>query len=342
MNDAERAMKAVWIDSYGGPDVLTFGDRPDPVAGPGQILIKVESASVNWSDTVRRRNGAYPFPTPLPFVPGGEVAGMVAALGEGVDGPPVGTDVFALAGADGSSGYAQYVVANAHMVIPRPIGVSADEAAAIMVAGGTAMLVLRDAARLQRGESVLIEGAGGGVGSYAIQIARALGAGTIIGAASTPQRREAALAFGADKVVDYTVDGWSREVTTHFGGGADVVLETVGGATLNEAFASLGPFGRMVVYGQASGTPGHLTPAEQDALFYLPVVNQSVIGFNIGLYFGLRPHIAVGALTELIGLVASGTVKVQISERLALSEAQHAHQLLEDRRSIGKIILKPW
>lgn len=335
-------MYAVQIDRHGDPDVLTYREVPQPVAGPGQILIRVESASVNWSDTMRRRNDPYPFDTHLPFIPGGEVAGTVEALGDGVEGPPVGTPVFALVGGDGSTGYAQYSVADAAMVVPRPDGVSADEAAAIMIAGGTAMLIVRHVGRLSAGESILVEGAGGGVGTYAIQIAKHLGAGLVIGAASSDERRAHAIAMGADHVVDSTAPDWSDEVRDLAGPGVDVVLETVGGTTTNRAFSTLAPFGRMVVYGYASGVPGALTPEEQHALFYRPVLNQTVTGFNVGLYFGLRPEIAVQALTDVIGLVASKTIRVPIGATLPLESAAEAHRLLESRSVAGKVVLRPW
>jgi NADPH:quinone reductase-like Zn-dependent oxidoreductase len=335
-------MKAVQIDVHGAPEVLQFRDVPEPVAGPGQIVIKVESAAVNWSDTMRRRNDPYPFPTTLPFIPGGEVAGVVESLGDGVEGPAVGTPVFALVGGDGSTGYAQYAVADAATVIPRPLHVSADEAAAILVAGGTAMLMLRDVARLRSGESVLVTGAGGGVGSYAVQIARVLGAGTVVGAAGTSARRDVALSLGADHVVDYGTPGWNDEVRGLSGSGIDIALDGVGGPTTGEISSTLAPFGRMVVYGYASGTFGSLGAEEQTALFYQPVLNQLVTGFNIGLWFGLRPEQAGAALGELIGHVASGAVKVQLGEILPLAEARQAHRLLEARQVTGKVILKPW
>lgn len=335
-------MKAVQIDVHGGPEVLNFRDVPEPTAGPGQILVRVESASVNWSDTMRRRNDPYPFPTVLPFIPGGEVAGTVESLGDGVDGPPVGSPVFALVGGDGSTGCAQYAVADAPMVIPRPEHVSADEAAAILVAGGTAMLMLREVAHLNASETVLVSGAGGGVGTYALQLARVMGAGAIIGAAGSPARRDLALSLGADHVVDYGVPGWQGEVRELTGPGVDVALEGVGGSTTGEMFSTLGPFGRMVVYGYASGTFGSLDPDAQAALFYQPVLNQVVTGFNIGLWFGLRSQQAADALGELIGHVANGAVKVQIGEILPLAEAERAHRLLEARDVTGKVILKPW
>jgi NADPH:quinone reductase len=338
----ELLMKAVQIRAHGGPDVLEYVDVAEPVAGPGQILIRVESAAVNFSDTMRRSNAPYPFPTVLPFIPGGEVAGTVEALGEGVDGPAVGTAVFALAGPDGQTGYAQYCVANAQMVIPRPPTVSADEAAAIMVAGGTAMIMLKETARLSAGESVLIEGAGGGVGTYAVQIAKALKAGVIIGTAGSHERRIAALALGADHAIDYTLPDWADRVRVVVPGGVDVVLQMNGAPTMSTAFSTLGLFGRMIVFGYASGQQGSLTPEEQHGLFYAPVLNQSVTGFNIGLYFGVRPDLAVPALTELIGLVASRQVIPRIGQVLPLADAAKAHAMLADRASIGKIILKPW
>lgn len=336
-------MKAIRMDRFGAPEVLEYVDVPEPHAGPGQVVIRVESVAVNWSDTMRRRGDVYPFPTELPFVPGGEVAGTIAAVGDGVDGLVEGMDVFALAGADGSGGYAQYAVANAAMVIPRPPSVGVDEASAILVAGGTAALLLREAVRLQHGESVLIEGAGGGVGSFAVQIATAIGAGTVIAAAGSADRRAAALDLGAHHAVDYHDLDWVDRVRALTGGmGVDAVLETVGGPVTSQALQTLAPFGRMAVYGYASGEPGVLSPEVQQELFYRPVLNQTVSGFNIGVYFGLRPQVAVAALQELIGWVAGGRVRVPIGAVLPLADAATAHRLLADRLVTGKIVLKPW
>ncbi len=336
-------MHAIRLSRFGGPDVLELVDIDTPVAGPGQILIRVESAAVNFADIMRRRHDAYPFPTPLPFIPGSEVAGTVEAVGDGVDGPPAGTAVFAVVGGDGSTGYAQYALANAAQVTPIPDGLTSDEAAGIVIAGTTAMLTLTHQAHLAEGESVLIGGAGGGVGTYAIQIAKSLGARTVIGAASTPAKREAALTAGADHVVDPTTLGWEHEARGHAGGnGVDVVLEMSGGKTFAEGLSILAPFGRFVVYGIASGEPGVFTEEAQHLFFYNPSMNQSIHVFNIGLYFGLRPQIAVEAMTNLVGLVASGQVKVHIGDTLPLAEAAEAHRRIEARHTTGKIILKPW
>lgn len=336
-------MKAIQIDRYGPPEVLSYVELPTPSPGPGQVLIKVEAAAVNYADVMRRSNAPYPFPTPLPFIPGGEVAGVVAALGAGVAGPPVGTPVFALVGRDGSTGYAQYALADAAQVVPIPPGLSADEACALVVAGATALLLLREVARLRPGERVLIPGAGGGVGAYAVQLARLLGAETVIGAASAPEKQTLARDLGADHVVDSTRPDWPEQVRELTGGyGVDVLLEMSGGPALAQGLRCLAPFGRAVVYGMASREPLQLDQETLLRFFYNPSPNQSLHVFNLGLWFGLRPQAAVAALRDLIGYAASGQVKVAIGQTLPLARAAEAHRLLEARQSVGKLILKPW
>lgn len=335
-------MKAVRAHTHGAPDVLVLDEVPVPALGPGEVLVRVESAAVNYADLLRRRGDVYPFPTALPYTPGSEVAGTVEALGDGAEGPAVGTPVFALVGGDGSTGYAQYAAADARQVIPIPPGLSADEAAAVSVAGCTAVLTLTTVGQLAAGETVLVEGAGGGVGGYAVQVAKVLGA-TVIGAASTPARREAALALGADHVVDYTDPGWPGQVRELTGGhGVDVVLETSGGETFAQALSVLAPFGRVVVAGRASGRPLELDEATVRSFFYDPALNQSLRTFNLGLYFGLAPQVAVQALQTIVGYVVSGRVKVRIGHVLPLAEAAEAHRLIEARRTTGKVVLKPW
>lgn len=335
-------MKIVRVRAFGGPEVLVVEDAPTPAPGPGQVLIRVESASVNFADVMRRRNDLYPFPTSLPYTPGSEVAGTVEALGDGVHGPPVGTAVFAAVGDDGSTGYAQYALANAPQVIPVPPGVSSDEAAGIVVAGATAVLTLTEVGQLQAGETVLIEGAGGGVGGVAVQVAKLLGA-TVIAAASTAGRREAALAHGADHVVDHTRPDWTDQVRRLTDSrGVDLVLEITGGETFGQTLSVLAPFGRVVVAGMAGGQPLLLDPEAIRSFFYAPALNQSLRVFNVGLYFGMRPQAAAAALRTLVGQVATGQVKVSVGHVLPLARASEAHRLLEIRQSTGKIILKPW
>ncbi|CAA9422156.1 MAG: Alcohol dehydrogenase [uncultured Rubrobacteraceae bacterium] len=343
VDEQSNLMQAVRARSFGTPDVLVLEEVPIPRPGPGQVLIRVESAGVNFSDVKRRRNDPYPFPTTLPYTPGGEVAGTVEELGEGVEGPSVGTPVFALVGADGSTGYAQFALASASGVTTIPPGLSADVASGLVISGSTAVLILEEAARLQAGETVLVQGAAGGVGSYAVQIAKLLGAGTVIGAAGSPEKREAVLALGADHAVDYTQEDWPDRVLEFTGGrGVDVVLEMAGGSAFEQGLSCLAPFGRTVVYGSSSAEPLQMGPETIQALFYDPSPNQSLVAFNLGLWFAMRPEAAVGALRTLIGHVASGRVEVPIGHVLPLGRAAEAHRMLEERRNTGKIVLKPW
>lgn len=335
-------MKAVQFYQFGSPSVLTYETVDKPQPGPGEILIRLESVSVNFSDVARRANLPYPFPTPLPFRPGSEAAGIVEALGEGVDGPPVGTPVFALIGA-GANGYAQYAVTYASQVIPLPPMLDFDTAAALAVAGITALMVLRQMARLNTGETVLVQGAAGGVGSYAVQLAKILGAGKVIGAASAPAKFDTIRQLGADDVVDYSEPDWVEQVLDLTDGrGVDVILEMRGGSSFAEGLRCLAPFGRIIVYGNASGDPLIFDAESIMRFFYNPSLNQSIHVFNLGLWFGLRADAAADALRELIGLVASGQVRVPVDHVLPLARAEEAHRLMESRQSTGKIILKPW
>lgn len=335
-------MRAVQITEQGDPGVLRLVELPDPRPGAGEVLIRVESAAMNFSDVNRRRGTLHPFPTPLPFVPGGEVAGTVAALGAGVEGPPVGTRVFALVGADGSGGYAELAVAASRQVVPIPDGLSADEAAGITIAGVTATLLLTGTARLAPGESVLVPGAAGGVGGFAVQIAKLLGAGPVVAAAGSAAKRAAALELGADHAVDPGAPGWPQAAREAAGGaGVDVALEMAGGDRLAETIATLAPFGRAVVYGMASGIPGRLPGETVEALLYRASPNQALHAFNLGLWFGLRPDDSVAALRRLVGWVARGEVRVPVGRAFPLEQAAAAHRAMEDGATAGKVVLRP-
>jgi NADPH:quinone reductase len=326
-------LKVVRFHKTGGPEVLKFEDIPNPVPGVGQVLIKVEAVGVNFADVMRRRGDDYPEPSPTPFVLGGEVAGTIEALGEGVVGLEVGALVFATSRV---GGYAQYVCAPAAAVIPLPVGITALQATALVVQGLTAALTLRHSARLAKGESVLIEAAAGGVGSFAVQLARLYGAGLVIAAASTPAKRAFSLQLGADVAVDYTAPGWAKEVRQVTGGkGVDVVLEMVGGESVAQALDAMAPFGRMISYGQTSGNTALVDP------WRLTVPNLSVTGFYIGAFFAF-PELIAATLKEIIGFVKAGDLKLQIGTVLPLSQAEEAHRLLEGRHTTGKVVLQPW
>jgi NADPH:quinone reductase len=336
-------MLAVVARREGGPGALRLEEMPRPDPGPGQVLLRIDAAGVNFSDIKRRRGDAYPFPTRFPFVPGSEVAGTVAALGPGVDSPAVGDAVFGLVGGDGQGGYAQYALAYAPQVGRRPPSLEADRASTLTVAGTTAWLLLREAARLQAGESVLVPAATGGVGSFLVPLARRMGARSVIAAVGGAGKAAAAMALGATAVVDATRPDWAaaaRELTD--GRGVDVLLESAGGDSLAHGLTALAPFGRAIVYGAASGQDARLDTATLRALLYAPAPNQSLVAFNVGGWFLERPQVAGAALGELIGLVAAGELAPPPVQTLPLAQAAEAHRRLESRASSGKIVLAPW
>ena len=326
-------MKAVRFHRTGDADVLVVEDVPTPSPQPGEVLVRVEAAGVNFADTMRRRGAPYPERSPLPFMPGADVAGSIDALGEGVGGFTVGEPVFA---ATHCGGYAQYVCVPARSLVPRPPELSATDATSLLVQGLTAALVLRHAGRLGGGERVVVEAAAGSVGSFAVQLARLFGASQVIGLASSAGKRAAVLSLGADHAIDYMERSWPRFVRQATDGrGADLLLEMTGGATLLQALQALSPFGRMVVYGLAGG---QAMPID---LQRLVVPNVSVTGFYIGPYLTQHRLIAE-TLDELIGYVLAGRLKPLIGAVLPLEDAAEAHRLLESRQTIGKVVLLPW
>lgn len=337
------SMLAVVARHEGGPGALRLEELPRPDPGPGQVLLRVDAAAVNFSDVKRRRGDAYPFPTRFPFVPGGEVAGTVAALGPGAAGFAEGDAVFGLVGGDGQGGYAQYALAYASQLGRRPPVLDADRASTLTVAGTTAWLLLHEAARLQEGESIVVPAAAGGVGSFLVPLARRLGASQVIAAVGGAERAAAALALGATTAIDVTGDDWPdrvRELTA--GRGVDVLLESAGGASLARGLRALAPFGRAVVYGAASGQDAALDAEALRRFCYAPAPNQSLVAFNVGGWFLERPAVAGAALGGLVGLVAAGELATPSLQRLPLAQAAEAHRRLESRAVSGKIVLKPW
>ncbi|AMU17355.1 NADPH:quinone oxidoreductase family protein [Burkholderia cenocepacia] len=326
-------MKAVRFYKTGGPETLVYEDVPDPSLADDEVLIRVEAAGVNFADVMRRRGDDYPEPSPTPFTLGAEVAGTIAAVGKAVTSLPVGTPVMA---APGAGGYAQYARVPAGIVIPLPPGLDAVRASALVAHGLTAALVLRKAARLLPGETVLVEAAAGGVGSLAVQLAKLYGAGKVIAAASTPAKRALAESLGADASVDYTAPDWAAQVRALTNDkGVDIVLETAGGDNLAEAFKSMAPFGRLIFIGQSSGKSSLIDP------WTLTVPNHTITSFYVGAYLAFSELIQ-STLSELIGLVLSGKVTLQTEMVLPLSQAAEAHRLLEGRHTMGKVVLQPW
>jgi NADPH2:quinone reductase len=235
----------------------------------------------------------------------------------------------------GTGGYAAYVVAPARNLIPIPDGMDFDEAAAIPLQGLTAYHVLETSGQLGEGESVLVHAAAGGVGYLAVQIAKLMGASPVIATASTQEKLNLASELGADVLINYTEDDWPEQVREATdGNGADVILEMVGGDFPQKNLKCLNAFGRMVVYGAASGYRGNLVPAE------LMKNNHVVAGFYLPNIMA-RPQLFGPSLEKVLGWISSGDLQLTIGARYSLEQASEAHDALEGRETTGKIVLNP-
>ncbi|OGP55400.1 MAG: hypothetical protein A2Y65_02440 [Deltaproteobacteria bacterium RBG_13_52_11] len=327
-------MLAVRYYQHGAPELLKCEEVPTPSPGAGEVLVRVEAAGVNYADTVRRNGDYYPLPTVFPAIPGGEIGGSIEVLGEGIDHLEVGAKVFALID---QGGYAQYAVAKAGSIIPAPEGLDPVRGIALIVQGLTAALVLKETAGLRAGESILIQGAAGGVGLLSVQLAKIYGAGLIIAAAGSPEKREFALSLGADLTVDYTRSDWPQQVLEATDGrGVNIVQEMTGGHVFQQSLDCLAKFGRLVVYGFASREPVNLDPGR-----LLPF-NHAVKGFYLGGFLNARPELVNATLAELAGFVASGRLKLHMGGAFPLANAAQAHRLLEGRGTMGKLVILPW
>lgn len=327
-------MRAVQFHQFGGPEVLILADLPKPQAGPGQVLIKVAAAGINFADTQMRQK-TYAMLPDLPCVLGIEVAGTVEALGEGVGGLALGDRVAAalfLAGADG--GYAEYVAVDQSAVLPLPDGVSYGDATALLMQGLTAHYMIGQLDL--RGRKVLVNAAAGGVGSLLVQLARNAGASLVAGAASGG-KLDAVRSIGADAAIDYTADGWVEQAVAASGGaGFDFVLDSVGGAIMNASLSALGPGGQLVIYGALNLQDFALGPAEAAALMF---GGKSIRGF--ALFTVMTPDGARAALADMFAMLADGRLKLLPGAAFPFARAGEAHRAMQDRSSTGKLVLTP-
>ncbi len=324
-------MKAITVENFGEPEVLSYTAAERPSPGEGEALIEVRSVGVNYADTMRRRN-QYVLRQELPFTPGSEAAGVVAEVGDGVDSASVGDRVISLLGA---GGYAEYAVAPAETLIPIPEALDFDYAAAVPLQGLTAYHVLKTSGQMQRGESVVVHAAAGGVGTLAVQMAKLLGAGTVIATAGTQEKLDLAKSLGTDVLINYSEDDWPERVRDATGGdGADIILEMVGGDFIEKNLRCMAPFGRMVVFGAASGDRGNLVPLD------LLRKNHTVTGFFLPQIMG-RPELLGPSLQKILGWISTGELKLTIGARYPLEKADEAHADLEGRKTTGKLVLNP-
>ncbi|WP_325051375.1 quinone oxidoreductase family protein [Streptomyces corynorhini] len=314
-------------DRFGGPEVLKEVEVPDPVAGPGEVVVEVEAAGVNFGDIKEiageLTEGPYARKGPLPHIPGMEVVGRTG-------------DGRRCVGYLRQGGYATKAVVAERDLAPLPPEVAAGGALALLVQGLTAWHLLRSVARVRPGESVVVHAAAGGTGSLAVQLAREFGAGRVIATASSEDKRALALELGADVAVDGEADGYrERVVDANHGQPADVILDAVGGPVLDAAVGALGYFGRLVTYGASSRRAATAIPPAR-----LAVENITVGGFWL-IPLITRDGAGGRALEELLDLTARGRLRPLVGSEYPLERARDAHEDLLSRRTKGKLVLLP-
>ena len=306
-------MKAAYIEQFGGPEVLQYGDLPDPVAGPGEVVVDVHAATVNAADW-KFRGGEYARHSNVKFpqIPGRDFSGLVSAVGDGAD-LKVGDAVFGVLGAGKEGTYCEKVSIPANLVARKPDGLSHINAAALALTGLTAINAVEDTLKLQRGETILIQGGAGGVAGFAIQFAKYLGAKVITtcSAANVDYVRS----LGADQVIDYNAENFTRAVS-----GCDAVFDTVGGEVAKQSYAVLKPGGRAAFIASGAEAP---KPDRSDVT-------------------GLRPPVPRSrkAMERIAEVYAAGGVKPPEVKLYKLSQAADAHRLSQSRHFRGKLVFQ--
>jgi len=313
-------VKAIQLSEFSGADAMEYVDVPDPEAGEGQVVVEVARCGVNFADTHVTRND-YLAKQELPLVPGGEISGRTE------DGTRVAAMLM-------NGGYAQKVAVPEAMLVPVPDTVSDDQAAAILLQGLTAHALVHRCARLEPGETVVVEAAAGGTGSLAVQLAKRQGA-KVIGLASSPEKRELVERLGADATADSRAGDLEAAILEANGGErVDAVLEMTGGDAFEQSMRTLAPFGRMVTFGIASREQNEVATGS------LMRNSRSVVGFWL-VHLLSDPEGVAEAVSELFGALEMGDLEIVIDSVRPLSEARQVHEDLAARRTQGKVLLDP-
>jgi len=324
-------MKAVRIHQTGSPEVLQLDELEVPVPGDDQVLIRVGVAGVNFTD-VMARQGVYisrEAAAVLPAVLGTEVAGVVTATGPGAE-DLAGKRVIAFV----RGGYAEYAIAPRGLVAELPPGIDLAEATAYLVQGVTAWQLLRECARIEPGESVLVHSAAGGVGTLAVQLAKAFGVSTVVATAGATEKLKLATELGADLAVDYTLDDWVEAVGSATGGrGADVVLDAVGGDIGEQSLQCLAPFGRLVTYGVSSKLLAAFSGSQ------LMQKNQAVSGYWLTGRLAHDPRPVMAAVAGVLDLATQGRMRAVVRHAYPLERVADAHRAISGRGTVGKVVL---
>jgi NADPH2:quinone reductase len=323
-------MRRVRYYEYGGPEVLQIEEAEIPAAGPGQVLIRTEVVGASWVDTAMRRGISAFGQQPLPGSPHGDVVGTVEAAGDGVDQALLGQRVAALVARDA---YADYVVADADWLASVPASVGSAEATVLSMPAPVALGILR-AGRLAAGETVLVHAAGGSLGHLLTQLARQDGAGTIIATVGAPGKADFAREHGADVVISYRDSDWPDQVRAAAPGGVDVIADSLGGEYTATNLDLLAPLGRLVIYGALSGGLPSIPAAGVLGLRY-------VTGFGLVGWRAARPALARRDIADAAARVGAGQLRVAVSGTVPLAAASKAHELLEDRTRVGRVLIVP-
>jgi NADPH2:quinone reductase len=320
-------MRAIQIEEFGGPEVMHVADLPVPEPGDGEVLIRVETAGINWADTHAREN-EYIARYELPLVPGGEVVGVVE---RGAGDIRAGQRVVALTG---TGAYAEYATAPADTTFPLPEGVEDSQALALLIQGLTAWHLYKTCGRVQRGESVVVISGAGGVGSLAVQLGKPLAnAGRVIATASSEEKRGLTMRLGADAATDTDAEGLTERLIEANGGEKiDVVFEMSGGEVFEACRKALANLGRLVVYGIASRDQNTVRTGG------LMRRSQSIVGFWL-FEFLQRPELLREPLADLYMRAARGEVEAVVGGTYPLSEARRAHEDIQSRKTSGKLLL---
>lgn len=323
-------MRAVLCREFGPPSSLVLDDVPSPQPGPGHVVVTVKACGVNFPDTLMIE-GRYQFKPPMPFSPGGEVAGVVARVGEGVTSVRPGDRVIAVTG---YGGFAEEVVTEADRLVPLPDGMDFPAGSALLFTYGTAQYALRDRAALKKGETMLVLGAAGGTGLAAVEVGSVIGA-RVIAVASSEEKLELCRARGAAETINYATEDLRTRIKDLTGGaGVDVVFDPVGGDHAEAAVRGMAWDGRYLVIGFVAGIPS--VP-----LNLILLKSCSVIGVFWGAFVTRDPARNGALLAELFGWYAEGKIDPHISAGYPLERAADALNDLLERKALGKIVLLP-
>ncbi|MDF1595550.1 MAG: NADPH:quinone oxidoreductase family protein [Acidimicrobiia bacterium] len=322
-------MRAVVCTELGPAGRLSIGEMPDPVPGPGEVVIDVRAAALNFPDTLVIE-GKYQFQPDLPFVPGGEAAGLVSAVGDAVDRFAIGDPVVAM-GVSGA--FSEKWKVEASTTMPKPEHLSFVEAAAFGLTYGTSYYALKQRANLEPGETLLVLGAAGGVGSSAVEIGKAMGA-RVIAAASTEEKLAFATGMGADEIINYSTENLRDRIKALTDGrGVDVVYDPVGGELSELALRSTAWEGRFLVIGFASGAIPEIP------LNLMLLKGVSLVGVFWGSWTSKDPAASLRNFGELFAMVAEGKLHPRVTDIYPLEEYEAAFEALTDRRATGKVVL---